>query len=415
MITPSNHQLLAIKAIVEWFFTPPDQRAPFFYLGGFAGTGKTELAKFIIQELGLAPHEVAGAAFSGKAALMMKVRGFPTAGTIHSLIYRILEKGKGRAMEMQAMIDKLVAEKAFPHLIERARKELRDEINGLRKMAWMLNVDSELRNLKLLVLDEVSMVGESIGTDLLSFGTPILCLGDPGQLPPVADGAFFTAGEPDFFLTEIHRQARDSAIIRMATQAREEGWITPGVYKDPSGFDSVAAYVSDAERTLEASQILVGRNATRHNVNAWWRTAKGYRHSLPMSGEKIICLRNNHELGLLNGGFYTMREDTIEDGDMEDGKCLLKIVSQDFPDQGNVDVIAHKIMFGGDKDSLAPWMWSEAESFDFGPSITVHKAQGSQFEHVVLNAEWPNKESWKAWLYTGITRSQLSTYIKLPR
>ena len=52
------------------------------------------------------------------------------------------------------------------------------------------------------------MVGAAIGRDLLSFGVPILVLGDPFQLPPLKGCGFFTEAEPDSMLTEIHRQAR---------------------------------------------------------------------------------------------------------------------------------------------------------------------------------------------------------------
>ena len=66
------------------------------------------------------------------------------------------------------------------------------------------------------------MVDEDLGRDLLSFGKPVLVLGDPAQLPPVKGGGFFTEAEPDVMLTEVHRQAADNPIIRAvhATSAR---------------------------------------------------------------------------------------------------------------------------------------------------------------------------------------------------
>ena len=70
------------------------------------------------------------------------------------------------------------------------------------------------------MIDECSMVDEELGRDLLSFGKPILVLGDPAQLPPVKGGGFFTETAPDVMLTEIHRQAEGSAIIRASRAAR---------------------------------------------------------------------------------------------------------------------------------------------------------------------------------------------------
>ena len=64
---------------------------------------------------------------------------------------------------------------------------------------------------------------EQLGRDLQSFGTPILVLGDPAQLPPISGGGFFTEVEPDVMLTEVHRQAADNPIVRMSMIVREGG------------------------------------------------------------------------------------------------------------------------------------------------------------------------------------------------
>ena len=71
------------------------------------------------------------------------------------------------------------------------------------------------------------MVDEELGRDLLSFGKPVLVLGDPAQLPPVKGGGFFTEAEPDIMLTEVHRQAADNPIIRMSMVVREGGRLDP--------------------------------------------------------------------------------------------------------------------------------------------------------------------------------------------
>ena len=72
------------------------------------------------------------------------------------------------------------------------------------------------------------MVGPEMAADLLAFGKPILVLGDPGQLPPIKGTGAFTEVVPDIMLTEIHRQAGESAIIRLATMARQGIDIPPG-------------------------------------------------------------------------------------------------------------------------------------------------------------------------------------------
>jgi hypothetical protein len=76
------------------------------------------------------------------------------------------------------------------------------------------------RRLDTMVKGADGMVGDEMARDLLAFGKPILVLGDPGQLPPIKGDGAFTRAAPDVMLTEIHRQAGESAIIRLAAMAR---------------------------------------------------------------------------------------------------------------------------------------------------------------------------------------------------
>ncbi len=46
---------------------------------------------------------------------------------------------------------------------------------------FSLNRQSPIARAKLVVIDECSMVDEQLGRDLMSFGTPILVLGDPAS------------------------------------------------------------------------------------------------------------------------------------------------------------------------------------------------------------------------------------------
>src|SRR6478609_4934555 len=152
MVEWSPQQDEALLAVSRWL---KDKNGPqVFRLFGWAGTGKSTLAVHLAQGV----KSVKYAAFTGKAALVMRKHGCRGASTIHSLIYS------------------LVSEKA-----------------GEPKF----------------VLDPES---EAAGPDLLSFGTKVLVLGDPFQLPPVQGAGFFTSAEPNVMLTEIHRQARDNPI-----------------------------------------------------------------------------------------------------------------------------------------------------------------------------------------------------------
>src|SRR5205823_994557 len=133
------------------------------------------------------------AAFTGKAALVMRSKGCIGASTIHSLIYRARDSGE-----------------------ETPNFELWDDAPASRA--------------KLIVIDECSMVDAELGQDLMSFGIPVLVLGDPAQLPPIQGGGYFTAGEPDAMLTEVHRQAQDDPIVRLSMEVRAGNRLTPGEY-----------------------------------------------------------------------------------------------------------------------------------------------------------------------------------------
>ena len=214
----SPQQEAALAAVARWLKAGEPQ---VFRLFGYAGTGKTTLAKHIAEGT---DGGVVFAAYTGKAAHVMRTKGCVGASTIHSLIYR-------------------------------SRGE--DE-NG---PTFALNDDSEAGKAALIVIDECSMVDEEIGRDLLSFGKPVLVLGDPAQLPPVAGGGFFTAAEPDIMLTEVHRQAAENPIIRMSMTVRDGGALEEGAYGDSR---VVGRQNIDHEDILAADQVLVGLVVARH-------------------------------------------------------------------------------------------------------------------------------------------------------
>jgi exodeoxyribonuclease-5 len=270
--TPSSLQAKAILAIKEWF-TNRGAVQPVFRVFGYAGTGKTTITRHAIAELGLETMNrcdqnsggVLYAAFTGKAALVMTRKGTP-ASTIHSLIYRVSEATPEEIDRVEREIATLrtqipalpPAQRAFA---ETQLRSLQLRLADIHKPRFVLNEQSLVRDASLIVLDEVSMVGGEMASDLLAFGKPILVLGDPGQLPPIRGEGAFTDATPDVMLTEIHRQAGESAIIRLATMAREGSPIPYGEHD---------AFVWKMRRTeveprqlLKGGQVICGRNATR--------------------------------------------------------------------------------------------------------------------------------------------------------
>ena len=265
-----------------------------------------------------------------------------------------------------------------------------------------------VRDADLIVLDEVSMVGPEMAADLLAFGKPILVLGDPGQLPPIKGTGAFTEATPDVMLTEIHRQAGESAIIRLATMARQNQPIPFGehdsfVWKMPRS-------AVGPKQMLNGGQVICGRNATRLQLNAAMKHAAGLPGIYPEGrNEKIICLKNRNDLGLVNGMFVTLTD--IHD---EDRLVFSATVATE---DGDTIPCRHRFYKGHFDDHVAldpdraRRDWREMRGLvetTWGYAITCHKAQGSQFETVIVYDDGLGRtaEDRSRWLYTAITRAE---------
>lgn len=386
----SPQQQQALDRVGRWL---KERDKPAFQLAGYAGTGKTTLAKHLAATVN---GPVYFAAYTGKAAHVLTKSGAVNVSTIHKLIYTPKDKSQQRLKDLEAERAKLLTHSPVPKvMLEKVEKAIQQERTNLARPMFQLNSESPLYDAALLVVDEYSMIDEQMGEDLLSFGCPILALGDPGQLPPVQGRPFFTA-KPDILLTEIHRQAQDNPIIWMSKEVREGRVLRPGDY----GTSRVIPYgrlprEELRDMVLSTDQLLVGRNATRITSNGRARELLGRTNALPQEGDKLVCLRNNHEVGLLNGQLWKVRRDTIFDGDYV-------IMDIEGEDGAKVEVSAHPHYFHGNKPEY--WERKDAEEFDYGYALTVHKSQGSQWNNVLLFDEWYGKDR-KEWLYTAITRA----------
>jgi exodeoxyribonuclease-5 len=373
----SQEQEEALTAVKSWIARPNKQ---VFRLFGYAGTGKTTLAK----ELALGTRSVF-AAYTGKAAHVLEKKGCYGASTIHRLIYHPKDKSKLRLRQLEAELLRAPTEKL--------RKEIEEERKNVARPAFTLNQEADIKFSSLIIIDECSMVDAKVGEDLLSFGVPVLVLGDPAQLPPVKGCGFFTGQKPDILLTEIHRQTEESPVLRLATLVREDNTLEVGNYGSSSVIECGAKV---GKYAIECDQIIAGTNRTRISLNKSMRKMLKRKGPLPEVGDRVVCLRNNHEEGLLNGSLWSVTDVLAADDDL----CIMTVENEDGR-QVTVDTPSDAFM-GRPID----YFNREVELFDYGYALTCHKAQGSQWESVlVMNESRVFRNQAKAWLYTAISRA----------
>lgn len=322
-------------------------------LGGYAGTGKTTLIKYLIQFF----PNYGVSAYTGKAANVLRSKGVSDASTIHSRIY-------------QPFFD-----------------------NGV--VYFDLTVDPGCGG---FIIDESSMVSEEIYSDLTSFGLPIIFVGDHGQLEPIGDG-FNLMKNPDYKLEEIHRNAGD--IAHFAGHMRH-GFSARG-FKPQDGSVSLVSKVGINDY-LEADQVICAYNKTRVKVNAQVRKALGHKGLLKV-GERVMCLKNNKKQGLFNG----MQGTVVKLYQKSRGGKYMDFLFGDTLIEGVKYTPKH---FGQESYDIG-WGGDGPNPFDYAYCVTCHKAQGDEWNNVLVIEQKCNKWDHKRWAYTAASRPRVFLKWKL--
>lgn len=389
-------QAAADKLIEDWFLHSTRQ---VFVLSGYAGTGKTTLLKHTVtQTLKLTPDEtVAFVTPTGKAATVL-IRGGIPATTLHRLIYQSITE----QVEM--------------------------ELNGKRVKVEKLSFkrrESIDKSIKLIVLDEASMVSDDVLWDLMEFGVKLLLCGDNAQLPPV-EGLNSYLQKPDFTLRKIVRQQQENPVIMLSEMAREGKYIPYGRYGDSAAVISKRYFTGERRKNylLKADQIICGINRTRCAINDEMRALRGFG-KLPESGDKLICTLNNWEqfidgeyrFNLVNGIIGTAYDPFYDVGagigfmqfkpDFLDSLCpeALPFDTGIFTD-GQFRYRHGDYFEKLDENGEAVGAFT-LNRFEYGYCISCHKAQGSEFDNaVVFDESYAFKEDASRWLYTAVTRAK---------
>ena len=283
---------------------------------------------------------------------------------------------------------------------------------------------------KIIIVDEVSMAPKALIDLLFAHNVYIICLGDPGQLPPIdKEEDNHLLDHPHIFLDEIMRQAQESEIIQLTMKIRSGESID---YYDGKEVKVIPYSQLNTGVLQWGDQILTATNAKRQIINNQMRQLLNYPNH-PVDGDKMICLRNywedfsiegdpliNGTIGILRNSFQTWREiprfvkSNIKKFDILTGDLIIPDTN-DIYDLVDMD---QKMILTGEK--CCDWKLSYRlgklrpkygdivpKEFAYAYAITTHKSQGSEWSKVVvLEENFPfDKKEHTRWLYTACTRS----------
>lgn len=381
----SPEQLAAIAAVMRWVDDPTTSQR--LTLGGYAGTGKTTIIKAIVHRLG---DRCSVAAFTGKAAFVLRSKGVDGAMTLHKLMYSPMDLCRSCGMfdsQCNAYNDRCAElQRTNPSRASAHRPCPRIG----KKTGWALTATLTV---DLVIVDEASMLNRRMMTDLESLGKKVLYVGDHGQLEPVGDDPQLMVS-PDLRLEKIHRQAEGSSVIRFAHELRRGG--LPQYFKS----DPQVTIRNCAPRDISGfDAVLCGYNKTRVQVNARVRKRRGYWGTLPQPSERVICLRNNTDLGIFNGMQATVT------GIQGNRMSVVDDVGTEYS-----DLLINPHQFGMEKP-LKRGLDEDETLWDFGYAMTVHKSQGSEWANVCVLEQLAPIWSPARWRYTAATRaSETITY-----
>jgi exodeoxyribonuclease-5 len=381
-------QEAAVRAASEWVTGGAPGNV--FRLFGYAGTGKTTVARHIKVGEG---KTILYGAYTGKAASVLTSKGCP-ARTLHSLIYIPYEKSRRRLEDMEARFRALLPAEKERRAGRSLRRDILRERSALTKPGFVLNTASDLTDPRVgaLVVDEVSMVDKAMADDLLSFEKPLVVLGDPAQLPPVGGEGELTKVSPDVLLEDVLRHSGGrGGILDIATRVRQG--------------NRILDYDALTRREARSFDIvLCGRNATRWRKIGQLREMEG-RGAGVEAGDKVICVANKPSLGIFNGQTFRV----VSVGEYRGPFVALTI--EDDASGDRYTVWSSLEAFGGEAGEKAAREGygrnRDVALLTFGQALTVHKAQGSEWDRVVvIDESRVFRDRWRSWMYTAVTRAR---------
>ena len=356
-----------------------------YQFSGAAGTGKTEVMKEIIRQIGIPMNRIACMAYIGQAANVLRSRGLSNARTAHSWLYTLME---------------------VP-LLDNNGNQVIDPVFNKPKMITKF-VPRDLSHIDYIVIDEGYTFPKRMLNDVLKTGKPIIVAGDVNQLPPVMDEPAFLVDGEIHYLKQIMRQSSSSDIPYIADRILQEKPIHTWLYRSVLVIEE-----RDLTNTLikNSNIIICGKNKTREYYNSYIRqNILGNKTRLPLFGEKIICRKNNWTLeedgiSLTNG----LIGQVVKPPDVESFNGREFFI--DFKPDLNTMVFKNLgcdynyfISDTNTRNEIKRSPYSVGEKFEFAYAITTHLSQGAQYPSGIYIKEYLSRDIQKNLDYTGVTR-----------
>ena len=434
---------------------PRDSTSSVMAVMGKAGSGKTLLLAHLYNALAEAGVEVISGDYesrrrrdkrtlailapTNKAASVLRMRGVP-ATTIHRILYtpvydpeyeRIAEwlAGEIERPEVEGLTDEALTRahefyqnnKSIPGALAAAGLRGSDFITGWKRRENPLDIG---------FVDEASMLDDRQFDDLKEIFPTLVVFGDPAQLAPVNQSGnmvFDTLPDPrKLTLERVHRQKQDNPILDLAH-----------ALGDPSvGFEDFEAQIQDIasrdERVvwgqrvevdlMARSPVLVWRNATRIRlINAFRRVHDAPEDAL-LPGEPLICdgielplKHRKKRIDLEARGLVKGAQVIYLGPGRRPGFSKLYVLGAEDPQVSAASII--KIELPDEEEPFIPFAANMGAAFLHGSAVTIHKAQGSQWDTVQVFApdiyaaarmgrSEAGQPLWKRLAYVAITRAQ---------
>ena len=422
---------------------------------GKAGSGKTLLLAELYKALAEAGVEIVSGDYesrrrrdkrtlavlapTNKAASVLRLRGVP-ATTIHRILYtpvydpeyeRIAEwlAGSGDRPEVEGLTDLALdraaafyaSNKSIPGALAAAGLRGSDFITGWKRREEPLDIG---------FVDEASMLDDKQFEDLKEIFPTLLLFGDPAQLAPVNQSGTMVfeklPAKRVLTLSRIHRQDADNPILDLAHALGDPGLEFESferMIEDAARRDDRVIWGQRVEVDLMArSPVLVWRNATRIRLINAFRNVHGAPEDALLEGEPLICdgielplKHRKKRLDLEARGLIKGAQVIYLGEGRKPGFSRLHVIGAEDPQVSAASIV--KIEKPDEEEPFIPFAARMGATFLHGAAVTIHKAQGSQWDTVQVFAPdlyaaarmgrvEAGQPLWKRLAYVAITRAQ---------